>query len=258
MREIEDADGNKSTTNVFKGSKEDIETVRQALRGSKYEKYTDQIIDQLKIDKHNQTAAQYDDLIADINSGTAYSASDYAQAYRSAPIKKQAAMMEAITKQVDNLVNDQTAFDNAYTFVGVDKATWDQTDDGNKMLTVLDKIGGLKNAGAISSETTDKYFREWVEDQMVQIERQEDRDALVEQIQTFADKGYIGNANKLINLVTGKRENNTDDTGPIKTESPSSSTSQNFDKFANPTITPPPSYDPSKKFGYYYATGGTQ
>ncbi len=258
MREVEDADGNKSTTNVFKGSNDDIETVRQALRGSKYEKYTDQIIDQLKIDKHNQTAAQYDDLIADINSGTAYSASDYAQIYRSAPIKKQAAMTEAITKQVDNLVNDQTAFDNAYTFVGVDKATWDQADDGAKMISILSRIGDLKNTGAISSETTDKYFREWVEDQMVQIERQEDRDALVEQIQTFADKGYIGNANKLINLVTGKRENNTDDTGPIKTESPSSSTSQNFDKFANPTITPPPSYDPSKKFDYYYATGGNQ
>lgn len=251
MREVEDADGNKSTTNVFKGSNDDIETVRQALRGSKYEKYTDQIIDQLKIDKHNQTAAQYDDLIAEMNSNidsdtALYSASDIEQIYSSAPIKKQKEIAAVATKQADKILNDQTAFSNAYAFVGVDKATWDQTDDGDKMLMVLDRIGGLKNAGAISSETTDKYFREWVEDQMVQIERQEDRDALVEQIQTFADKGYIGNANKLINLVTGKRENNTDDTGPIKTESPSSSTSQNFDKFANPTITPPPSYDPSK------------
>lgn len=206
MREIEDADGNKSTTNVFKGSNDDIETVRQALRGSKYEKYTDQIIDQLKIDKHNQTAAQYDDLIAEMNSNidsdtALYSASDIKQIYSSAPIKKQKEIAAVATKQADKVLNDQTAFSNAYAFVGVDKATWDQTDDGDKMLMVLDRIGGLKNTGAISSETSDKYFREWVEDQMVQIERQEDRDALVEQIQTFADKGYISSADELKKLV---------------------------------------------------------
>lgn len=200
MREIEDADGNKSTTNVFKGSNDDIETVRQALRGSKYEKYTDQIIDQLKIDKHNQTAAQYDDLIADINSGTAYSASDYAQIYRSAPIKKQAAMTEAITKQVDNLVNDQTAFDNAYTFVGVDKATWDQADDGAKMISILSRIGDLKNTGAISSETADKYFREWGKDQLAALERDEDYQALKEQLDDFGTRGYM--SDELYRLIS--------------------------------------------------------
>jgi hypothetical protein len=200
MREIEDADGNKSTTNVFKGSNDDIETVRQALRGSKYEKYTDQIIDQLKIDKHNQTVAQYDDLIADINSGTAYSASDYAQAYRSAPIKKQAEMTEAITKQVDNLVNDQTAFDNAYTFVGVDKATWDQTDDGGKMISVLSRIGDLKNTGAISSETADKYFREWGKDQVAALERDEDYQAFKEQLDDFGTRGYM--SDELYRLIS--------------------------------------------------------
>lgn len=256
MREIEDADGNKSTTNVFKGSNDDIETVRQALRGSKYEKYTDQIIDQLKIDKHNQTAAQYDDLIAEMNSNidsdtALYSASDIKQIYSSAPIKKQKEIAAVATKQADKILNDQTAFSNAYAFVGVDKATWDQTDDGDKMLLVLDKIGELKNAGAMSDKDATKLFNEWATMQIVDITRHSDIIAFAAQVNEFANKGYISNSSELITKAEKKLN-------PTVEEHDSGEFKSDLEKYANPTITPPPSYDPSKKFGNYYATGGIQ
>jgi hypothetical protein len=211
MREIEDADGNKSTTNVFTGSKEDIETVKQTLRGSKYEKYADQIIRQLILDKDKQTAAQFDDLSAEMNnnidSGTAiYNASDIAQLYRSAPVAKKNKIIEVATKQADKVLNDQTAFSNAYAFVGVDKATWDQNDDGSKMLAVLDRIGGLKNAGAISAKTADQYFKEWLDGQIDQVENENDIEVLKTQTQEFANKGYISNVANLMDRLDSQYE----------------------------------------------------
>lgn len=205
MREIEDADGNKSTTNVFKGSKEDIETVKQTLRGSKYEKYADQIIRQLILDKDKQTAAQFDDLSAEMNnnidSGTAiYNASDIAQLYRSAPVAKKNKIIEVATKQADKVLNDQTAFSNAYAFVGVDKATWDQTDDGNKMLLVLDRIGELKNANAIPAKIAEQYFREWGKDQVAALEKAEDYQAFKEELDDFGTKGYM--SDELYRLIS--------------------------------------------------------
>jgi hypothetical protein len=141
-----------------------------------------------------------------IDSGTAlYSASDIAQLYRSAPVAKKNEIIKVATKQADKVLNDQTAFSNAYAFVGVDKATWDQTDDGDKMLLVLDKIGELKKANAIPAKTAEQYFNEWAEEQINGIARQEDFDAFKEQVKEFSNKGYFSDS-ELIEKANRKIE----------------------------------------------------
>jgi hypothetical protein len=58
----------------------------------------------------------------------------------------------------------------------------------------------LKNTGAISSETADKYFREWGKDQVAALERDEDYQAFKEQLDDFGTRGYM--SDELYRLIS--------------------------------------------------------
>jgi hypothetical protein len=210
MKEVEDDDGNKSTVNTFTGSNADIEAIRQYFRGTAYEKDTEQIINQLQNEKKSSDIALYDDIFkqakTDIENGNVnYSVNQLVSLYQQAPDSvRRRKINNLAVRQISKICNDQTAFNNAYAFVGVDKATWDGYDDGDKMLNVLSAIGEINKAGLISDEHTQEYFNQWAENQIATIEINEDLIAFEEQVEDFSNKGYISNGDKLVNKAKQK------------------------------------------------------
>jgi hypothetical protein len=195
---FKDADGNLIQ---YTGSSDQQALVRKYLEANGMGDKIDTVLAELSSSSYNNSATAIDDVItATSNGDISVSASAYADELKNIQNNSSWSMnqkrelgnklKEAALNEIDNLVNGDD-LSGGYMFVGEDKATWDARDDGDKFLLILDKVGALRKEGVIDIADADNYFKQWLDDQIVQIESNEDIEALKEQVQEFVNKGYV-------------------------------------------------------------------
>lgn len=192
----------------YTGSADQRALVKKYLEANGMGDKTDTVLAELAQNHYDNSLTTYDQtLTAAQNGDVSVSASAYADEMKSIQNNADwnerqkadlsAKLRKSALAEINTIING-TDLNDAYAFCGVDKATWDAKDDGDKMLMILDRIGGLKNAGVLSAPKVDIYFKEWADSQIENIEKEEDYQAFKEQVEDFANKGYISIPNMLI------------------------------------------------------------
>ena len=202
---LKDSEGNLIP---YTGSADQKALVKKYLEANGMGDQTDAVLAELAQNHYDNSLSAYDQtLTAARNGDVSVSADAYVnemeslrnnedwdsnQKYELSDRLRKSALAE-----INTIVNG-TDLSDAYAFVGVNETTWAQYDDGERMLIILDKIGELKNAGVIGRGAADGYFKEWADSQIENIEKEEDYQAFKEQVEDFANKGYISIPNMLI------------------------------------------------------------
>lgn len=167
-----DEDGNYTYT----GSESQEAYIRQILGTSAYSDYApyaDKIIEKLDSDFATQKNAMVKTAIADIDNAdiTALSLSGISslienykitlgtdsEDYKAIEKKAISKIGSAFQKAFHNVQD----FKNAYSLVGVDKATWDITSDGEKLGALVEATSLYMNAGLMTKETANMFVDLW-------------------------------------------------------------------------------------------------
>lgn len=202
---LKDSEGNLIP---YTGSADQKALVKKYLEANGIGDQTNAVLAELAQNHYDNSLTTYDQtLTAAQNGDVSVSASAYADEMKSIQNNADwnerqktilsAKLRKSALAEINTIING-TDLNDAYAFCGVDKATWDAKDDGDKMLMILDRIGGLKNAGVLSAPKVDIYFKEWADSQIENIEKEEDYQAFKEQVEDFVNKGYFSIPNMLI------------------------------------------------------------
>ena len=123
-------------------------------------------------------------------------------------LRKHAATM--LTKAINNISDLQSA----WNLIGYDQLAWEELNDGEKILKILDAAGRYKKKGLITQGALESIYSDWIETELTEINNggfndQQKHQRLAElegQLLTFIDSGYIERST--VETIIGNISNN--------------------------------------------------
>lgn len=132
----------------YTGSAEQKRLIRLALDSAGYGEYVDQILEdfdsQLTAGLKPDSEGKVD--VSKVSLGS------ISNQYANADPDTQRYLKARTRAAIEQTVSDKGSLMNAYNLVGIDKASWDQMSDWEKLSTVVDKIGYYSKTGLVDKD----------------------------------------------------------------------------------------------------------
>lgn len=172
----------------YNGSAEHKKAIKYALEAAGYGEYVDQILE----DFDSELTAGLKPNSADNYDVQNVSLDKILGKYNNSGQITKDQLKKDTQKVLDQTLDDKGSLMNAYNLVGIDKASWDQMSDWEKLSTVVDKIGYYSKTGLVDK---DYFIQKAVE--------------LINDSEAFTDEDFVAYA-----YETGYSGNGGDSSNP--------------------------------------------